>query len=88
MNDGGPAFPKVVEGVRGPVSTGGMSLRDWFAGMAMQALLASTGHDTQSIALLVTATEQDQAVDETLAGRAYDFADAMLAAREKGQSDG
>ena len=95
MNDGGPAFPvppfTLAPGDHGTVSLDnfpkGMSLRDWFAGMAMQALLASTGHDTQSIALLVTATEQDQAVDETLAGRAYDFADAMLAAREKGQSN-
>ena len=92
MNDGGPAFPinsaQLDESGAYTVLKPGMSLRDWFAGMAMQALLASTGHDTQSIALLVTATEQDQAVDETLAGRAYDFADAMLAAREKGQSDG
>lgn len=40
INDGGPAFPM-------PISNGGysiiagMSLRDWFAGMAMQAIVGS-----------------------------------------------
>ncbi len=40
INDGGPAFPM-------PISNGGysiiagMSLRDWFAGMAMQAIVGT-----------------------------------------------
>jgi hypothetical protein len=37
MNDGGPAFPTSSGGVEG------MSLRDWYAGMAMKGLLASSG---------------------------------------------
>ena len=47
INDGGPAFPlaPVVDPETGqfcgPHSTG-MTLRDWFAGMALQGYLANT----------------------------------------------
>ena len=38
--DGGPAFPSVGEGFGNPTySAPGMSLRQWYAGMAMQGLL-------------------------------------------------
>jgi hypothetical protein len=40
IDDGGPAFP-----VRMAYYSTGMTLRDWFAGMALQGLLAS-GHFT------------------------------------------
>jgi len=49
-------------------ATGGMSLRDWFAGQA----LAWAGHDNW--------TSSDPRL---LAERAYQMADAMLAARGK-----
>jgi hypothetical protein len=42
--DGGPAFPP------NPNDAEGMSLRDWFAGMAMQGLLANCGADSEQIA--------------------------------------
>ena len=49
QNDGGPAFPReyVTNGVPG------MSLRDWFAGQAMAAFIASSemnGNDTAETA--------------------------------------
>jgi hypothetical protein len=36
-NDGGPAFPAMTPG---GYCTPGMSLRDWFAGQALQGLIA------------------------------------------------
>ena len=48
----------------------GMSLRDWFAGMALQGLLASQQPDWT-------------ASDEGSTYRAYKLADIMLAEREK-----
>lgn len=68
--DGGPAFPHA------PYSTSashwsdgsqGMTLRDWFAGMALQWLLSGDLDDTKS----------------AFARHAYEMADAMLAARGK-----
>ena len=59
------------------IDTPGMTLRDWFAGQA----LASTMR-------LVTSYESapGEGMAQTFARRAYEMADAMLAAREK--SDG
>lgn len=59
-SDGEPAFPQD--------NHYGMSLRDWFAGMALQGLLASDS-ETQSMKF-------DEAAE-----LAYDHADAMLKAR-------
>ena len=65
-NDGGPAFPTGLHDIRGA------SLRDWFAGMALQGLVARgdcrVGMDQPS--------ESQQ-----WASKAYRYADAMLAAR-------
>lgn len=43
--DGGAAFPRRWEGEseEGWLATPGMSLRDWFAGIAMQAVLRMYG---------------------------------------------
>lgn len=75
IDDGGPAFPcqLVIEGSapgESAVVTSalGMSLRDWFAGMALQGM----------------ATHHGQICDgyrENLAKNSYRVADAMLAAR-------
>ena len=40
INDGGPAIPTPVS-IGGYEIRAGMSLRDWFAGMAMQAIVGS-----------------------------------------------
>ncbi len=70
-NDGGPAFPvkAVREGVTGEclVNFEGMTLRDWFAGMALQGIMstpAKYGGNRPSY-------------------DAYQIADAMIAERDK-----
>ena len=70
-DDGGPAFPD-GEGYIG------MSLRDWFAGLAMQGLLAVPE-------LLASMPATEGIAESRLAGSAYEFADAMLAERAKGR---
>lgn len=67
-NNGGPAFP-----MRDPNYEAwlfGMTLRDYFAAKAMQGLLASP------------MTLQSDGYT-SIADRAYNYADAMLKAREK-----
>lgn len=68
INDGGPAFPRV--------RTLGMSLRDYFAGQALAGILANTA----SVAGIYEKNRQQPT--EALAVAVYQFADAMLAARE------
>lgn len=69
--DGGPAFPQAqIAGADVPVDLadhGGMSLRDYFAAKAMQALIAANLNDTWSADV----------------SKAYDIADAMLKERSK-----
>jgi hypothetical protein len=66
QEDGGPAFPTAPTDMK--CGTFGMTLRDWFAGMAMSGILGSDLDATT--------------VSETVATIAYHQADAMLAARE------
>jgi|688.fasta_scaffold232506_2 hypothetical protein len=68
INDGGQAFP-----AGNPTHGGheGMTLRDWFAGQALAGMIS--GLDAKS--------EGSQAI-KPIAEAAYDFADAMLKARE------
>lgn len=63
-NDGGPAFPCIGH------DWDGMTLRDWFAGQAMAAFIASNDHEAG-----------DRITD--IPEYAYNVADAMLAARAK-----
>ena len=72
-NDGGPAFPfgQFSETTGQPINgyyNPGMSLRDYFASAALQGILASP--DTMGS-------------QPSIAGYAYQFADAMLAERAK-----
>ena len=64
-NTGGPAFPSTSNGMLLSI---GMTLRDYFAAKAMQAMLA---HPNSS----------DTAGPESYAAAAYKMADAMLKAR-------
>jgi hypothetical protein len=84
-NDGGPAFPQpCTEGgyaANSPynIAGGGMTLRDWFAGVALQGLLSGGA-----------ARRDNKLVDADgnfarLENAAYGFADAMLAARDSKQ---
>jgi len=69
---GGPAFPIWHET---SVCASGMSIRDHFAGLAMQGWLASFGEDSAHPA------QRDCADD--LARHSYALADAMLKARSE-----
>lgn len=69
---GGPAFPHHIEHPNGhwpEVTHAGMTLRDWFAGKAMQGLFACP--------------MQPQSGPEMYARDAYAVADAMLKERSK-----
>ncbi len=63
-----------------------MTLRDWFAGMAMSAI-AKDGIVTASIPSLANATGRDKEwradIIEAVTRSAYDIADAMLLERDK-----
>jgi hypothetical protein len=65
-NTGGPAFPTAEIFHDGVVYTGGMTLRDYFAAKAMQSICNVWPRITP----------------ESAAKTAYEFADAMLRARE------
>lgn len=79
--DGGPAFPRApfeyVDAGTGldwkVLEQGGMSLRDWFAGMILQGMYASQSNE-------VAWPSKD--AHERMADVAFSQADAMLKARE------
>lgn len=71
-DDGGPAFPQTILSDEGgsPVEMfAGLSIRDWFAGMAMQGLLANPNRCGDPMTHYVQA--------------AYRLADLLLAERAK-----
>lgn len=83
-NDGGPIAPNMIQHI--PLgdgfsqitrleSAGGLTIRDWFAGMALQGWLAS--YEGSAIHPVIYETQLD------VANQAYAMADAMLAARER-----
>ena len=75
INDGGPAFPseqhETQDGTWNQTFERGMTLRDYFAGQALAGLMASEADGGVYLA-------------DHAALRAYEFADAMLKARESG----
>ena len=90
INDGGPAFPIATEHVQtvadkhgntvAAVSRNlgtypGMSLRDWFAGMAITMVGEQCGNDPLM---------HGETPAEKYARQCYKMADAMLAARGEG----
>lgn len=85
IDDGGFAFP-VLPPICGdghppagyPYPQPGMSLRDWFAGMAMQGILSAA--DSDEFEYYDPAMEHAKWVPVT----AYSIADAMIAARKGG----
>jgi hypothetical protein len=74
-NDGGPAFPCHTNPLPGKLANApqGMTLRDYFAGQALQgaAHRLNNPHEHRDI----------------LASDCYEIADAMLAARERKEGD-
>ena len=73
INDGGPAFPVPNDACNNQMP--GMTLRDWFAGMALQGYLAGRNNHTSEKPYNF---ERHRAASEC-----YDYADAMLAARKE-----
>ena len=70
---GGWAFP-------GPAS-GGMTLRDHFAGLAMQGIVGSIDSEQNYERILAIAVEKGMTASQWIATDAYKQADAMIAAR-------
>jgi hypothetical protein len=85
MNDGGPAFPFMTPDPHGPVDTDGclgypgMSLRDWFAGMALMGVL----NNAESRIAPQEQFDAEQTNATLLAANCYFMADAMLHQREE-----
>jgi hypothetical protein len=77
-NTGGPAFPSSEYDPQYDrnILTGGMTLRDYFAAKAMQAFISA--YPCQAIDSEDGGTPVDP---QSIAGDAYDVADAMLRAR-------
>ena len=79
QDDGGPAFPYANPDYDGNWNTDkmipGMSLRDYFAGMALQGTLSI--RDTH------TSINHGVIHQDDVAGSCYEWADAMLAARKE-----
>ena len=74
-NTGGPAFPIPLnpgQSYQWHSPCDGMLLRDWFAGLAMQGILAAQIHGFN-----------DQPANGPFADMSYQMADAMLKARGK-----
>ena len=78
MNTGGPAFPHVADLVQHspnggittkPITSNGMTLRDYFAAKAMQAILIHH--------------KLEDCDDFVVASNAYQMADFMLKARQE-----
>lgn len=82
-NDGGMAFPceqhETLDGTWNQTFDPGMSLRDWFAGMALQGLLSADIAKKANPKLPAWCEPEDG----ELAGVAYGVADAMIKARNK-----
>lgn len=78
--DGGPAFPGTEKAGTGEhfQSHNGMALRDWFAGMALQGILASEPYETD-----YQFEKSGSFVKDDLAAKVYRMADAMIATRGK-----
>ena len=75
-NDGGSAFPMAAGNSTDMEFIDGMSLRDWFAGIALQGNLSHYG-----IGPLGKITDVD-IHSKSCAKNAYKLADAMLKVRE------
>lgn len=81
MNDGGPAFP--VSCGTGPISANfvspGMSLRDYFAAQALQAIILKGGMNEEAFAPLCA--------NPNHIWKAYAYADSMITQRNSDMRD-
>lgn len=79
IKDGGPAYP-----LKEPLTSDalGMSLRDYFAGLALTAII----RDKEEQSYWVQDYSPEECAQFT-AERAYSFADAMIRARATGKGE-
>ena len=96
VNDGGPAFPIPIAGCndgcvyntleQSSGELGGMTLRDYFAAKALVGALANSdsGNGAMEPTMMYVGSHPEEAC-ELLATFAYRLADAMLAARVRGE---
>ena len=89
MNDGGPAFPcgsydPTTAAEQAPVVSG-MSMRDWFAGQALQGVLSSEDRAHQ-LEDGETIEDAKRRIQREFATWCYQMADAMIAESEEGQN--
>jgi hypothetical protein len=92
VNDGGPAFPgrrirKNVNGNKVAFVNPGMSLRDWFAGVALGEVLTYYMRDEEYWVGLedVSWGDGEYSISTAVAAQAYTLSDAMIAERAKRQ---
>lgn len=78
MNNGGPAFPVIGDERMKEIHTG-MTLRDYFAGQALRAILS---HEKNTICLTAEAGAVNPEGISAMAYDCYVMADAMLKHRE------
>lgn len=79
-NDGGPAFPQILGERYEPMSTEGMSLRDYFAAKAMQGMLSNPYYMEEMYEYF---KGDNLKIGKSICESAYAVADAMLKAREE-----
>lgn len=77
IKDGGSAFPVSPSPSTTGAVYGGLTVRDWFAGMALQGVLASP------MDLIRFAKENHTTPIKAAVAAAWDAADAMIAHREQ-----
>lgn len=91
MNDGGPAFPvysQPAPELSFQADSAGMSLRDYFAARALQAVAGAAAFNQVAEDMMKRAgINPARDTDKFIAMLAYDFADAMIAEREKRMKD-
>ena len=85
QDDGGPAFPRFVPDghYNGSVDFTGMSLRDWFAGMALTGEIASSSTALACESTAKAAIRNQRTIEQQIAWNCYQMADAMIAARKE-----
>lgn len=79
IEDGGPAFPHMAADGH-PDYRLGLTVRDWFAGQALSGAISAVGGTASCGSQLA----RNPSMPKTLSELAYDYADAMLAARKPG----
>lgn len=76
-----PAFP--FHGMKSSEATEGMSLRDYFADTAMEAIIRNMTSEDFAKVMTEICERDDLSMDDVISKKAYEQADAMLKERSK-----